>query len=134
MRTGTVDRARLIKAVGGDVLVARQLENLTSDVTETLPDMSGAAQAAADAAQKDADEGLSRIDALALGVFGQRPAMPLSVRPGNLIEVATDAGGFVVSVDVAQLAVAVSMLLPKRQPQQPDEVQAILAARTFNRR
>lgn len=128
----TIERKRLIRALGGDELVARQLEATTSDVIDMGPEIA-AAKAAADAAQGDADEALSRVDGLAIGVFGRRPAAPLDVRPGDLIQVMRDAAGYVVGVDLGQLAVAVTMLMPKPTNTPCDEAQSILAARTFNR-
>lgn len=103
--TRRVTRDKLAAAVKVHELV-KLLENLTQDVTETLPGIT--------------DDTLSRIDSLALGVFGKRNPIPPSVRTGDFITLTPDAAGYTLGLNLGQLLAAIKAFSPK--PSQPGDV------------
>jgi len=62
VQTQALDRTQLSKVAGGDFRTIKFFENLTSDVSVTLPDAAQASMAAAEAAQADADTAQATAD------------------------------------------------------------------------
>lgn len=123
----SVSRAKLLKALNGDLEVARVIESLTSTVADDIP--GGLAQVSI-----VANLALAMTDALKLGVY--RQVQPSNqVRGADGVNVGADAAGPIVSLDLAYVIAAVRAYMPKQQPQTPDDdASAILASRVFGRR
>lgn len=105
--TRRIGRAQLSSVFKTHELV-KLVENLVLDVTETLPGMTTLIA--------------DKVQALELGVFGSPDQPQRDVRRSDFITIEQDAAGYIVGLDIGQVALAMEAYLPP--PRQPDDVRA----------